>query len=214
MQAPTRIEGREPAVGSFVDAHGEHVVAFYGNDEELTANVAEYFSRGIRSDDVVVFIATPEHRAAVEHHLGDLVAYAGERYVALDAAETLAAFMVDGSPNAARFRDVVGGVVSSALSRGGRGRAFGEMVALLWADGNGDAAIELEDLWNDLATVLRFDLLCAYPLASFSADDGLDMATRVCSVHSAVTEPESYATARFEIPPDVDDITHIFVPAN
>jgi hypothetical protein len=42
-------------------------------------------------------------------------------------------------------------------------RVYGEMVALLWADGQVAAALELEDLWNELGRRLPFSLFCGYP---------------------------------------------------
>ena len=56
---------------------------------------------------------------------------------------------------------------------GRRLRAFGEMVALLAADGMADAAVRLEELWNRLAATHHFSLLCAYPTSlGLHADDG------------------------------------------
>ena len=48
------------------------------------------------------------------------------------------------------------------MARGGRRiHAFGEMVALLWADGNRDGAIRLEELWNELRKGHHFaSVLC------------------------------------------------------
>jgi hypothetical protein len=63
------------------------------------------------------------------------------RYIVLDAAETLQKFMVEGFPDAARFREVLSSVVvraRGAVEKGARVVAFGEMVALLWEDGKYD----------------------------------------------------------------------------
>jgi len=38
---------------------------------------------------------------------------------------------------------------------------FGEMIALLWADKKFEAAIRLEQLWNELSKTHFFDLRCA-----------------------------------------------------
>ena len=57
------------------------------------------------------------------------------RYIALDAAETLAKIMVEGFPDAARFREVIGKLVIQAQNEAGHASgvvAFGELVALLW----------------------------------------------------------------------------------
>lgn len=54
-----------------------------------------------------------------------------------------------------------GSVISRAAEGRPRVRIFGEMVALLWAEGMNDAALGLEGLWNDLRKLRPFSLLCA-----------------------------------------------------
>ncbi len=71
--------------------------------------------------------------------------------------------MVAGIPDPVLFNATIGSIVEHA-ARGGRAvRVFGEMVALLWAEGNVTGALALEALWNDMASDRRFFLLCAYP---------------------------------------------------
>ena len=53
----------------------------------------------------------------------------------------------------------------AVASKQGRIAVFGELVALLWADGKPPEAIRVEQLWNDLAKSHSFSLLCAYPIA-------------------------------------------------
>ena len=65
-------------------------------------------------------------------------------------------------------------------------RIYGEMVAVLWDQGNVAAAIELERLWNDLAIRHPFSLLCAYPTSAFHTDAGAEQFLQVCAQHSAV----------------------------
>jgi signal transduction histidine kinase len=65
-------------------------------------------------------------------------------------------------------------------------------VALLWAEGKPEAALELEQLWNDLAKSYSFDLLCAYPMDSFSQSGDGELFGRVCGTHSHVIPAESY----------------------
>jgi hypothetical protein len=62
---------------------------------------------------------------------------------------------------------------------------FGEMVALLWEDGNHEAALQLEDLWNDLLNDQAFDLHCAYPRHILENAD-LVMLRSICDGHSHV----------------------------
>ena len=120
-------------------------------------------------------------------------AVATGRFVILDAAETLSSIVVDGSPDPKRVRDLVGGMMTQLGQGDRRIHVFGEMVALLWAAGDRDAAIRLETLWNDLRRSHRFALLCGYPLHGFG--EGSDAAgfEGVCACHTRVIPAESYA---------------------
>jgi len=59
------------------------------------------------------------------------------------------------------------------------------MVALLWADGKGDAAIALEGLWNELGKMHRFALFCAYPLNGFCGEANGRSLTHICNATPA-----------------------------
>jgi MEDS: MEthanogen/methylotroph, DcmR Sensory domain len=127
-------------------------------------------------------IATAEHSAAFTRKLaaaGIDVRAARDtgRLVTLDAGETLAGFMVNGSPDRERFDATVGTTVRALRARipGGALRAYGEMVGLLWRAGEYAAAIKLEALWNALLRDEPIRLYCAYPIdvfgKEFCADD-------------------------------------------
>src|ERR1051325_61808 len=64
------------------------------------------------------------------------------------------------------------------------------MVDLLWRDGEPDAAIKLEELWNDLASHYTFSLLCAYPMGNFYKESDSALFERVCSTHTVVRPTE------------------------
>src|SRR5688572_21396991 len=79
----------------------EHFVQFYESDAFLAASVAEFMGGGLRAGEAGIVIATPEHVGAIEERLAeaglDVAAMkAAGQYYALDAAETLGRFMVDG----------------------------------------------------------------------------------------------------------------------
>jgi len=154
------------------DEHA-HVVHFYENDAFLVEEVSRFLGTALGAGDAAIVIATKSHREAFAQKLKSrgvdtAVAVAQGRYIALDAAETLAKFMIDGRPDAERFTALIGAVVARANKAAGGERprvaAFGEMVAILWAEGEHEAAIQLEKLWNDLAKTHSFSLRCAYPI--------------------------------------------------
>ena len=169
----------------------DHVVGVYDHDEELIAAIATFLTGAIAENGVAIVIATPSHRAAVREalvargHAVDELTRNGH-YLALDASDTLAAFMQSGELDPAQFASLMGGVLDGAASSGGPVRAFGEMVALLWDAGNIDAAIELESMWNDLAAQHSFALFCAYAMCSLETSGDLAATKQVCDRHSEV----------------------------
>ena len=201
-----------------VGAH-DHVVGFYEHDEQLISAIATFFASALDADGAAVVIATPAHRVALEAALGaggfrvaDLVRTG--RLQLLDAAETLAAFMRDDKPDRVAFASVIGTALDG-LTGTGPVHAFGEMVALLWDDGNVNAAIELESLWNDLAKHRTFSLYCAYSMSSLESSGDLVAAKHVCDRHSNVirlSSSENCGAAPLTLETG-DEFVRIFVPA-
>jgi signal transduction histidine kinase/ActR/RegA family two-component response regulator len=175
----------------------EHFVQFYEADAALLNSVSGFIGNAISSGEGAVVLATPAHRNSLDELLkarGLDVASAKwrGRYVALDAAETLSKFMVAGSPEPTRFNETLGSVIASVTQSGSRVRAFGEMVTLLWAEGNQAGAIRLEELWNDLQATHSFSLFCAYPLRGLSGEKFIEPTGSICRAHSRVIPAESY----------------------
>jgi len=179
-------------------AHGEHAVQFYESDGFLVERLAAYAGEGLGAGEAVVVAARQTNLDALAARLDasgiDLEAARRDgRWVPLDAAATLARFMTGGALDADRLVGAVGEVVTEAVRRHGRGRATGEMVALLWRDGKPDAALRVEGLWNELARAHPFSLLCTYPLAGFEGAHGGAALRAVCDVHADVRPAESFA---------------------
>ena len=179
--------------------HNAHVVQFYEKDQFLVEAVGEFLRDGIRSREPMLVVATAEHRDSFARHLaqhGNDV----ERLVAqgsltmFDAASTLARLMVGRRLDPQRFREVVGAVVADTAARSptGRFRAYGEMVNLLFRAAIPDAAIQLEELWNELARAHSFALLCGYAMNGFGGEHGAERFADVCRSHSRVVPTERY----------------------
>ena len=179
----------EPLAGSHAVNADDHFVELYDDDVTLMSSVRTFVTVGISEGEAAVVIATPAHRESIERELGRTVDLDAAReqglFEALDAEETLAAFMENGHPDPVRFDRVIGEVLARASREGRKVRVFGEMVAVLWADGNVSAALALEDHWNRLGKTRRFRLFCAYPTQAFTEDE-TDPLASVCNRHSHV----------------------------
>jgi signal transduction histidine kinase/ActR/RegA family two-component response regulator len=176
----------------------DHFVQFYEADGFLLNSLSGFIGSAIKSGDGAIVLATKEHRDGLDelleaNGLDVTSAKTSGRYVSLDAAETLSKFMLDGSPDTAAFNQLMGGVIANVTDGRSRVRAFGEMVALLWAEGNHAGAIRLEELWNDLQTSHSFSLFCAYPMHGVGGEKFTEPHSGVCTVHSRVIPAESYA---------------------
>jgi PAS domain S-box-containing protein len=66
------------------------------------------------------------------------------------------------------------------------------MVALLWAGESPQAALRLEELWNNLAQAHSFSLRCAYPITGFDRDQHAESFLKICTAHAGVIPDESY----------------------
>ena len=174
----------------------DHLVVFYDDDQHLAASVTEFLAPALASGGTALVVATPEHIRRFREELEAAgvdapAALVDERLVLLDAAATLASLMPNGCvPDGGLFREIVGGKLDEMASRGAPVMVYGEMVALLWADGNVSSAIALEGLWNDIGSHKQFRLLCAYPMADLDRSGSSDSFRKVCELHSTVIPHE------------------------
>lgn len=159
------VAAREPAAGADAGADAEvaaaHAAYLYSSDEDLLDAMVEYVSAGCDVGHRTVVFATDARLRALQLRLADWDLQTSMD--AHDAEQVLAALMVDGKPSPERFR----AIVSTALNGHAPGsvRAYGEMVDLLWQQGDVAGTLALEELWNNYLSETSIPLLCAYSLA-------------------------------------------------
>jgi hypothetical protein len=171
----------------------EHMVQFYTEESQFVVTLGRFVEDGLRNGEAVVVIATASHVSSLEARLVaqgiDVDAFRADgAYTALDAASTLSAFMRDGWPDEELFHSVIEGVLAEARGGRRRARAFGEMVALLWAQGHHGATVRLEYLWAELCKRDGVSVFCAYPKIGLtrtleeSLQEVCDLHTQVCRI--------------------------------
>ncbi len=166
---------------------GQHVVQFYGRDEELAERVAGYLLGALTEGGAAVVIATAAHRREFEARLRragvDLDAAVGRHaYLVLDAAQLVRQFTAGDQLDGAGFRREIGAVIKKAGAGGRPVRAYAEMVAMLWDAGLVNAAVQLETRWNELGREYAFSLFCGYPARALP-QDAPDAFAEVCRLH-------------------------------
>lgn len=164
-----------------------HAVQFYMEDAQIERAIARFAASALAAGDAVLIAATPEHRARVARLLlGEIPLSQARCVVYLDAATLLAECLIAGRPNQARFDEVIGNAVGRALTLAPRVAIYGELVALLSAEGKHDQALELERFWHDLLARAPASLLCGYDMQSFASMAHGDAFRYVCDAHNQV----------------------------
>jgi hypothetical protein len=147
-----------------------HFAQLHRDPQALTDAVALYLQTGLRRGNGVVVIATPEHTDLFLTQLRtdgvDPGAFLKSGQLELHDAElTLRKFMRDDMPDWDDFRRRMSAVFERVQAFGrGTTRAYGEMVDVLWHEGKPEAAIRLEEYWNELQRLYPFSLFCCYSL--------------------------------------------------
>ena len=163
----------------------EHFVQLYQDPNLLGEAVARYIGAGLERGEAAIIIATSAHRATFLESIpnGEAAMREGKLNV-LDAERTLARFMANGMPQWLPFREAIGGLIAELRLRHPTVRAYGEMVDVLWQRGEREAALRLEQYWNELGQLQTFSLFCAYhmdPLDSAAYGGPLES---VCKAHT------------------------------
>jgi hypothetical protein len=161
--------------------------------ESLAVSVAAFLAEGFANQAWAIVVATPSHWASIEAELEALEVptrrlETSGRLTVMDPEDLLRRFLRRGEPVRSLFAGTVGAAVRR-LSRasGGRLRIYGEMVELLAEEGNYPAAIQLEELWNELAAQTSFSLLCGYSAAHFAGPDAGSALADICRCHTHAT---------------------------
>jgi DNA-binding NarL/FixJ family response regulator len=175
-------------------AQSRHEVGFYSEDTGLLERLTGFIEAALSAGNAAVVVATESHRDSLLLRLQatglDIVAAIEEgRYIALDAVDALTQFMVNGLPDAVGFLSLLGKIVAQAseAAKGEESRIaiFGECVDILCAQGNVEAAIQVEKLGNQLAKEHDLDILCGYNLRTVHGSSNSHISQQICAEHSA-----------------------------
>ena len=147
-----------------------HFAQLHRDPQALTDAVTLYLETGLRRGNGVVVIASPIHTDLFltrlrEDGLNPHGFLKSGQLELHDAQLCLTKFMRNDTPDWEDFRRTIGAVFERVRVFGrGTTRAYGEMVNLLWHEGKQEAAIRLEEYWNELAHLYPFSLFCSYML--------------------------------------------------
>jgi signal transduction histidine kinase len=176
---------------------GAHAVQFYDDEAFLFDTVARFVAAGLKAREPVLVVTTKAHKRGIIRRLdGQAMQDAQESGLLtfVDARHLLSRLMLGGMPDPVRFRGSLERLLAPMSEQSGvRIRIFGEMVDLLWKDGNPQAAARLEELWNEAGKAHSFSLVCAYAMGNFGREGDAMPFGDLCSGHSHVLPTEHFS---------------------
>lgn len=170
-----------------------HEVFFYCDDASFLKSFSGFIKAALESGNAVVVVVTESHHVRLRQTLQeqgvDVATVVDEgRYIPLSVAETLSTFMVDGLPNRVRFMRVAGDLIRTATKvvngKHGGVSACGECAPTLWGERSAEAAIQVEQLWDEVARTYGVDILCGYLSGSFHGDEDSHIFQKIRAEHS------------------------------
>ena len=155
---------------------GRHFAQFHRDTDGLNLSVGQFVETGLRRRNGVLVVASAPTVESLMARLGQSgldpegLGRSGQLTI-LDADATLRHLIRGETPDWPAFRSTIGGALEG-MNAFGRStlRVYGELVDVLWRQGRPEAAIRLEEYWNELARVHPFSLFCSYMLDSHQAE--------------------------------------------
>jgi hypothetical protein len=173
-----------------------HAVQFRGGDGAWLDGAADVLSSALQRGDTIATVLLESNRDALallmkerRWNLADL----GEqgRYLMFDAEAAATQVMRGGCPDVDTLTGLIDGLERARSASGDRARSHltivGEIAPVLWRNGNPDAALEVERLWDELTRSLPILTICAYPMGYLGDEAMAAFSSDVCAHHSVVS---------------------------
>jgi hypothetical protein len=201
LEDDVALDQREPWSGLLASAGPrDHIVQLYQDQDFLNRAVCRFAAGAIANGEGVILVPTPAHWEAFRPRLeaeGVDVKAAQRRgqLTVVDADELLPRFMRDAMPDAPVFLGLAADVIASARDgdRYPKVRWWGEMVNILWEQGNVSASMSLEDQFDRLADHHEIAIFCSFVMDNFNSEVHTRMLPRLSQNHSHLIPVEDYA---------------------
>lgn len=170
----------------------------YQDQDFFGEAVACFAAEGLARDESIILVATQPHWKNVSRRLvsrGFDVAALSRRHqlTVLDADLTLPKFMAGNTPDARMFKGLAEQTIDKARAGGkfARVRWWGEMVNVLYVDGNKRGSHRLEQLFDEVAHEQSIAVFCSFLMDKYDPRIYAEDFGNVCRTHSHVISAES-----------------------
>jgi DNA-binding NarL/FixJ family response regulator len=172
-----------------------HEIGFYADESLLAAGYTRFAQAALDAGKALILCADQSRGDAVHCGLqaaGIDVALADRqrRVFRIGVDDAFSTFIIDGSVREDRFWEAATSLVARAA---GAARCAppgvavcGDGTATLLREGKVDAAIQLERLWNEVASTFNVDVFCPYLTTDIQRHQDPAVMHRLCREHTAV----------------------------
>ncbi len=172
-----------------------HEVEFYSDDAALVEGFGQFIEAALNAGKSIILVSSDSHQKSLrarfqERGINTHAAVEQGRYFPFEVEDILPTFVTNDELDPVRFLRVVGNLIAAASRSTGepsRVAICGETASILWAQGNADAAIQVEQLCNRLAKQHGIDILCGFTADSMNREEDQQIFQRI----AANAEPAS-----------------------
>jgi hypothetical protein len=180
-----------------------HIVQLYQDANFYGEAISHFTAEGLVKGESVILVAT---RSNWENISGRLTSKGFDvptlfdrgQLTLLDANETLPKFMVGNMPDGNIFKPLAHETIRKAR-RGGQYKGvrwWGEMVNVLYVDGNSKGSTRLEEFFDQIAHEETISIFCSFLMDNYDPIIYDEAFYNVCATHAHVIPTHDYAVHR------------------
>lgn len=190
-----------------------HIVQLYQDGDFYREAISHFAAEGLVRGESIILVATPDNWRNISTRLEskgfDLpVLFDRGQLTWLDAIETLPKFMKGGMPDGNVFKPLAHETIQKARCGGkfSAVRWWGEMVNILYVDGNGKASNKLEEFFDEVAHEETIPIFCSFLMDKYDPSIYDEAFINVCRTHGNVIPTHDYASHRAAVNKAVSEI--------
>ena len=200
MSPPTAAPWRELLANPGEDGH---IVQLYQDPDFYGEAISHFAAEGLVRGESIILVATAFNWRNISGRLAhkgfdvDRLLSRGQLTV-LDADQTLPKFIRNNLPDAPTFKAIARSTINNARRDGRypRVRWWGEMVNVLYVEGNGRGSTRLEELFDEVAHEEQVAIFCSFLMDKFDKDIYDGPLGDVCRTHAHLIPAEDYSLHR------------------
>jgi hypothetical protein len=180
-----------------------HIVQLYQDEQFYGEAISHFAAEGLARGESIILVATAHNWENISARLTrkgfDLAELRRRGQLSvLDADATLPKFVRNNVPHADTFKAIARATIEKARAGGmyPRVRWWGEMVNVLYVDGNGRGSTRLGELFDEVAHEERIAIFCSFLMDKFDKKIYDGPLGDVCRTHAHLIPAEDYVLHR------------------